>query len=355
MALRQFSLTDFRNLKSTTLDFNPRFNLITGCNAAGKTNLLESIYMLCQGQSFRHRRNEVCIQSGKEFFLIFGRFDNDKIGISRSDQKTSIRINGENAHKLSQLTSITPIRVVYSESFKYVVGQPKDKRAFIDWLLFHVEHDFKDIWNQYRHGLKQRNALLRSKMGLDQLTHWNEFVASQGELIYELRKTYCQKLEEKVNDDFVFLTDNQTIQIEYCPGWKDEKYPLLEALNGSNDKDIQRGFTSVGIHRDDIRIRANEIDVSDVFSRGQLKRLSIALVLAQLSILRQRTDKSTILLIDDLEAELDQVSIKKVLKLIKALEVQAFVSNIGSLSSYTPLLQQYHMFHVEHGIIRPVK
>lgn len=355
MALRQFSLTDFRNLKSTTLDFNHQFNLITGCNAAGKTNLLESIYLLCQGQSFRHRRNEVCIQRGKESFLLFGRFDNDKIGISRSNHKTSIRINGENASKLSQLTAITPIRVIYSESFSYVIGQPKDKRAFVDWLLFHVEHEFMTIWNQYRHGLKQRNALLRSKSGLDQLTHWNEFVASQGEDIYQLRKLYCEKLEDKINSEFAFLTDNQTIQIVYCPGWKNDQYQLLEALNRAKDTDIKRGFTSVGIHRDDFQIKANDIDVSDILSRGQLKRLSIALVLAQLSILRKNTDKQTILLIDDLEAELDRDSIEKVLKLIQEMEIQSFISNIEGLSNYMGLLQQYHMFHVEHGMIRPVK
>jgi len=155
MTIRQLSLTDFRNLRSTTLDFDPRLNLIVGKNGSGKTSLLESIYVLCQAHSFRTHQLRQCIQHGEPNFLLFGRFDDFKAGLSRSFSKLEIHVNGEAVKRRSELVRRAPVSVVNADSFALIEGSPQKRRAFLDWCLFHVEHSYADAWAEFQHALRR--------------------------------------------------------------------------------------------------------------------------------------------------------------------------------------------------------
>ncbi len=178
MAIRQLSLTDFRNLRSTTLEFDSRVNLITGDNGSGKTSLLESIYVLCQADSFRTHQLRQCINHDKSSFLLFGRFEDFKAGLSKSDKKLEIHVNGESIKRRSELVRRVPVLVLNSDSFALISGTPQQRRTFIDWCLFHVEQSYANLWGEYRHALRQRNRLLKSSKDLNLLAYWDEHLVA---------------------------------------------------------------------------------------------------------------------------------------------------------------------------------
>src|SRR5210317_1095072 len=125
MAIRQLSLTDFRNLRSTTLDFDKHINLVTGANGSGKSSLLEAIYVLCQAHSFRTHQLKQCVRHGKSSFLLFGRFADFKAGLSKSDKKLDIHVNGESIKRRSELVRRVPVRIVNADSFALIEGAPQ--------------------------------------------------------------------------------------------------------------------------------------------------------------------------------------------------------------------------------------
>src|SRR5210317_2146534 len=131
MAISQLSLTDFRNLRSTTLEFNPQFNFICGDNGSGKTSLLEAIYVLCQARSFRTHQLKQCINNDKSGFLLFGRFDAHKAGLAKNDKKLDIHVDGESIKRRSELVRLTPINIVNADSFVLMDGAPQKRRAFL--------------------------------------------------------------------------------------------------------------------------------------------------------------------------------------------------------------------------------
>ncbi|MDJ0832588.1 MAG: DNA replication/repair protein RecF [Gammaproteobacteria bacterium] len=354
MALRQLSLTDFRNLHSTTLDLDPAFNLILGANGAGKTSLLEAIHIISQGQSFKTRSLEQCIQHGKQSFLIFSRFDDYKAGISKTTTDSQIRLNNQTITRLSELAEKTPIRIINADSFKLVEGSPAVKREYIDWSVFHVEHTYHDLWIDYRHALKQRNALLKARQPYKQLDYWDDFLADKNQLIYEFRAKYIKLLSASISAELKRLVDDLHITIEYRPGWNTE-HSYEQLLRQQRDKDLRYGFTHSGIHRDDIKIFADGVPIGQALSRGQLKRLSISLILAQIILLRQMTGKSMILLIDDINAELDSTALELIMQILSGLDLQIFITSINGLPEQLAQSKEYKMFHVEHGMIRVAK
>lgn len=354
MTIRQLSLTDFRNLQSVTLDFNPCFNILSGPNGSGKTSLLETINILCQGQSFKTSYLDECIKHDRQGFLLFAKFDSYKAGISRSNQKTCIHLNGQAINKLSLLAEKTPIRAINTSCFELVTGSPSKKREYIDWCLFHVEHDFKMKWATYSHALKQKNSLLKKKNDLKQLDYWDQYLSQNNLTIYRYRKSYIKKISHILKNEVFELIDDLDINLEYEPGWNTEE-SLDLVFKRNRAKELRYGFTQYGIHRDNIKIISNKLLVQKVLSRGQLKRISIALIVAQIILVKRIEKKQVILLIDDIYAELDRNSVKLVLELLKNLNVQIFLTTISFEKHLHNAFQEYKMFHVEHGIIKAVK
>lgn len=354
MTLRQLSLTDFRNLKPSTLDVHERFNLITGCNGSGKTNLLDAINIVCQGKSFKTYRLDRCIQHQKDSFLLFARYDHYKAGISRSSRVTTIRIDNENVNKLSQLAEKTPVRIINTNSFELVNGQPGYKREFLNWCLFHVEPDYKNIWLDYTHALKQRNALLKIKKDIKELDYWDEYLSRLCLSIRQFRLNCFKDVNNIIVNRLNQIIGGFDIEFYYQSGWDTDKDILL-LYQQNRLTDLKLGYTRLGIHRDDIKIYTKNKLVQHVLSRGQMKRLSIAMIIAKVLYVKENTEKNVILLIDDINSEMDRKSVDIILKILSNYNIQLFVTSIdrqGHLLNYS---KEYKMFHVEHGIIKSVK
>ncbi|UCH38457.1 MAG: DNA replication/repair protein RecF [Gammaproteobacteria bacterium] len=352
MAISQLSLTDFRNLKSTTLDFDRGFNLISGDNGSGKTSLLEAIYVLCQAQSFRTHQIKQCINHDKSGFLLFGRFDGFKAGLARNQHKLEIRIDGETIKRRSELVKKSPIQVVNADSFVLIEGSPGKRRAFLDWCLFHVEPAYAENWRRFQHALKQRNRLLKTKQDLKQLDYWDQYLLEPSNELYVMRKQYSEKLQLVIRDCFEEILEGIPLAIDYQQGWPDDT-DLPQSLERSRERDIRLGFTGEGIHRDDLDLRSNGIRVGEVLSRGQSKRVCLVLLLAVLKLVSDASHSPVILLIDDLHSELDQHAQQLIYRQLLQMDLQLFISNIEQVVPAAIEAKEFKMFHVEHGIIRP--
>jgi DNA replication and repair protein RecF len=352
MAISQLSLTDFRNLKSTTLDLDPRLNLISGDNGSGKTSLLEAIYVLCQAHSFRSYQLKQCIQYGKSGFLLFGRFDGFKAGLAKNSNKLEIRIDGETIKRRSELVSKAPINILNADIFQLIEGAPQKRRAFLDWCLFHVEPGYAEHWRKFQHALKQRNRLLKSRKDLKLLDYWDQHLLEPSLEISSMRREYCGAVDTMLAREFCNILSGISPGINYQQGWPD-KQDLTQALDRHRDADIRSGFTSVGIHRDDIVLTSDGRKAGETLSRGQSKRLCLAMLLAVLRLVNKTTENRIILLIDDLHSELDREAQKLIYEQLLGMDLQLFISNIDSVSPKSLGAKEFKLFHVEHGTIKP--
>ena len=300
MAIRQLSLTDFRNLEQTTLEFHPRLNLVCGANGSGKTSLLEALFVLCQAQSFRTHQLKRCIRHEREAFVLFGRFDDFKAGLSRDKQKIEIHIDDQVVKRRSELVRRSPVNIVNAGSFELIDGPPAKRRHFLDWCLFHVEQDYADHWVAFQHAMKQRNRLLRSQRDLHLLEYWDQHLCEPSLRIHRMRQQYATKVSALLNDFFAGLLEDIPVRLTYQPGWLRSDLELGEALKRDRDRDRRAGFTHSGIHRDDLKLAVDAGSVDQVLSRGQSKRLCLALVLAALKLVGEHSSRPLIFLIDDL-------------------------------------------------------
>jgi len=352
MAISQLSLTDFRNLKSTTLDLDPRLNLISGANGSGKTSLLEAIYILCQARSFRSHQLKQCIQYGKPGFLLFGRFEGFKAGLAKNSKKLEIRIDGETIKRRSELVSRAPVNILNADIFQLIEGSPQKRRAFLDWCLFHVEPDYAEHWRKFQHALKQRNRLLKSRKDIKLLDYWDQHLLDPSLEISSMRREYSGAVENILTGELGKVLSGIPLEINYQQGWPAHQ-DLAEALHGHREGDIRSGFTSVGIHRDDIVMTSEGRKVGEILSRGQSKRLCLALLLAVLNLVNKTRKNRIILLIDDLHSELDQEAQHLAYDQLLDMDLQLFISNIESIAPGPPGAKEFKLFHVEHGTIKP--
>src|SRR5882672_1524492 len=201
MSLRRVQVTDFRCLQSAELELDPQFTLISGPNASGKTSLLEAIYVLGRGRSFRTRRLEHLIRQDAEQFVVFGEIDTiDRripVGVEGSRSGIRAQISGERAASLAELAVALPVQIIDPEIHHLIEEGPSRRRRFLDWGVFHVEPPFVGHWQRYHQALKQRNASLKSGQSAAAVAAWDGDLLHHGQLLTEARSRYVQRLAQE--------------------------------------------------------------------------------------------------------------------------------------------------------------
>lgn len=355
MSLTSLEVRDFRCIGHAQLDFDPRFTLISGENASGKTSLLEALYFLSCGRSFRSALLDPLIRSGQSEFTVVGRVlgpggQTTALGVRGSRQGTEIRLGGQAASGYAQMAALLPAQVIDPEVHRLVEDGPTQRRRYLDWGVFHVEPAFVGTMRRYQRALKQRNAALKARRPAAEVRLWDAELVDSGLQINGLRSGYLQLLAPYVRQFGKELL-GMDVEISLQQGWSQEK-SLPNALEDAWIRDVQRGATSVGTHRADVVVRVGGSPAKDRISRGQQKLLASCLLLAQIQHRATMGGPQTALLLDDPSAELDVDNLGRLLKLVVQVPAQLIVTALDP--SRLSLELPGRAFHVEQGKVSPV-
>jgi DNA replication and repair protein RecF len=356
MPLTRLIVQQFRNIEACDIALSPGFNFLIGPNGSGKTSVLEAIYLLGHGRSFKSSLTGRIIQNECNELFVHGRFLNPDqfelpVGINKQrDGSTEVKIGGQSGQKISQLAQVLPLQLIHPEGFDLLTDGPKHRRAFIDWGVFHTEPQFYDAWNRLKRLNKQRNALLKNARSYRELSYWDRELAELAERISHWRAEYIEQMRETAEQICQHFLPEFDIQLTYYRGW-DKQTPYRTLLESNFERDQHLGYTFSGPNKADLRIKVNGTPVEDVLSRGQLKLMVCALRVAQGQHLTQVTGKQCIYLIDDFASELDSQRRERLASCLKQTGAQVFVSSITASQVTDMQDKNSRMFHVEHGKI----
>ncbi|MBG6240492.1 MAG: DNA replication/repair protein RecF [Candidatus Symbiopectobacterium sp. Dall1.0] len=355
MALTRLLIKDFRNIASADLALIPGFNFLVGENGSGKTSVLEAIYTLGHGRAFRSIQAARVIRHEQSEFILHGRLDGMErersIGLSKNRLGDStVRIDGSDGHKVADLAQLLPIQLITPEGFTLLNGGPKYRRAFLDWGCFHHEPGFFAAWSNLKRLLRQRNAALRQVGLYRQLRAWDQELIPLAERISAWRADYTTAITADITATCEQFLPEFSLSFSFQRGW-DKESDYAELLERQFERDRQLGYTALGPHKADFRIRAGGVAVEDMLSRGQLKLLMCALRLAQGEFLTRHSGAKCIYLIDDFASELDSTRRRLLAERLKATEAQVFVSAISAEQIDDMIGEKGKMFRVEQGKI----
>ena len=353
MTLRRVQVSDFRCLQSAEIEFDSQFTLISGPNASGKTSLLEAIYLLGRGRSFRTRRLDNLIRSGRSKFFVFGEVEagerRSALGIEGSMEGIRARMGGEPVSSLADLAERLPVQIIDPEVHRLIEEGPSRRRRFIDWGVFHVEHTFVAEWQKYQHVLRQRNAALKLGQPRTAVTAWDIELVRLGDWIHAARLQYVSVLATEVTSIAQQLLGME-LSLGYRSGWGQDTR-LSDALRENWARDQEAGVTQAGPQRAELTIRLDGAPVKDRISRGQQKLLASALLLAQLRLFRSNSSVQPTLLLDDPSAELDGPRLHDLIELVAAQPLQVVVTSLSS--EFSALGTPGRRYKSESGSIRP--
>src|ERR1700691_5115286 len=330
MSLRRLQVTDFRCLQSVGLDLDSRFTLISGANASGKTSLLEAIYVLGRGRSFRTRRLEHLIRHGSEKFVVYGEVDafarRVSMGVEGSAAGMRAQIDGDKPSSLAELALQLPVQIIDPEVHHLIEEGPSRRRRFLDWGVFHVEQSFVGHWQRYQQVLKQRNAALKARQPKAVVSVWDSDLVRSGEHLSAARARYVSLLSPSAEIIGRNLLGMELL-LSYRNGWL-KGQSMAEALQQSWNHDLETGATQVGPHRAELGIRLGGTPVKDRISRGQQKLLAAALLIAQIKLFPEGSPVQPTLLLDDPAAELDDERLASLIREVSAHSVQLIVTTL---------------------------
>jgi DNA replication and repair protein RecF len=353
VSLTELAVSELRCVEHAELSITPGLTLIYGPNGSGKTSLLEAIFILGRGRSFRTRNNERLIRYGQDHFRVTGRVTHpihgsEAVGFEFSRKATTARIGGRPAGSLAELSQAFAVQVIDPGVHRLVEEGGHRRRRWLDWGVFHVEPQFMDNWLRYGRALKQRNAALKLQGGEPAI--WDPELARLGEAIAVSRQGLMERLQPYWREEIAALTGLE-VDLHYQRGWNQES-SLLEALVNSRARDQARQMTNSGPHRGDVAVRLQGRPAREVLSRGQQKLVAVAMTIAQLRLLMESTQFLPTLLLDDPAAELDADRLQQFIGRVGNLRCQLVVTSLQSESRLfgTP----DRTFRVEQGRVEPL-
>ncbi|HUD03717.1 MAG TPA: DNA replication and repair protein RecF [Patescibacteria group bacterium] len=317
-------LQQFRSYDDFAIELSPSVNIVVGPNASGKTNLLESLLILCGVPSYRAAYGDV-IQNGADW----ARIDGDCAGGSRivkltkrSDTVERIyEINQKPKKRLNFLDSL-PVILFEPEHMRLMTGPPELRREFFDAILAETKPEFSSLKNKYKRALAQRNHLLKAnKQTLNnQIFSWNVRLSELAGQIVAARVGLVDELNKYLTDIYSEIAQEKTpLKIQYQTDIPHDTYAtsLLKKLEANFDKDLLRGFTAYGPHREDVAIYIRKQPAGIVASRGETRTLVLSLKLLELKLLESIRDQKPLILLDDVFSELDGSRRKAITEYLK--------------------------------------
>lgn len=396
--IERLQVSHLRNLSQINMQA-AACNVIIGANGSGKTSLLESIFLLSRGKSFRHSQPKRYVQHHQPAAIVHAKLaDGSSLAIQKqADANTVLRLNQSTVYNQSILTEQLPTLLIDPSTMDMLEQGSASRRQLLDWLVFHMKQGFHPQWIAYQRLLKQRNSLLKQTKHLSvnqlaELKSWDKGLASHAALIHHYRVRIFEAWQPYFAQSIAQLLPAyaQQLSLSYSPGY-DVSMPFDEQLQARLTQDLQLGYTRIGSHRADVHVHwrsdgsgdtDNDVNsdahlklpalkeqAANVLSRGEKKLLITALRLSQLPLLLSSSDTAVetlataqinsrahatpVVLLDDITAELDDRALEILLATLSQLPCQVFMSSLTD--DIVPVINNYwsapRMFHMKQGVL----
>ena len=311
MKLLKLRVQNFRSHSDFVLKIGERSTLISGRNGSGKTSLIEAIYILLQGTSFRSSDKEILKNDGSNWFradlkINSGETRTIKFENKSGKHKKTFEINNKKTARFPNSVKI-PVVLFEPDDLQLLSGSPSRRRDFLDHFLSQVFPNFGLALSRYNKALKQRNTLLKKEtVTPDELFPWNIMLAEFGAEIISKRIEFIDNLNSKISDIYAEISGiKDNIEIIYL-GDKLSKDAILKIMDNNFSRDRILGYTDFGPHKHDIQFNFNKKDARNVASRGENRSLVLALKFIETDFLAEMSEQTPVVLLDDVFSELDE-------------------------------------------------
>lgn len=329
MKITKLYLNNFRNYTNTTVEFDDGVNFVVGKNAQGKTNLLESLYLMSVGKSPKNSKEKQLIKFEQDKAKIEVDFKTNAgnktitMFLDKTNKK-AIKINSLNILKLTELVGILSVVYFSPDEMKLIKEVPEDRRNFLDVSISQFDKPYLYNLLRYDKVLKQRNAILKSlnsnQTKIEQLKLFTPQLIDIAEKIIEKRIEFIEKLKFFAKNIHKLITIDESLDILYSYQ-KQENLTIKQDLQNQFDKalnkELELGYTCVGPHRDDIIFKINNLDCRQFASQGQQRTVALVVKLSLMEVIKQEIGEYPVLLLDDVLSELDDERQNRLLNLTK--------------------------------------
>ncbi len=369
MFVKQLSLEHYRNIERLQLQTDAPVNIIIGPNAQGKTNILESIFVLALTKSHRTHKDKELINWNAESARVLGEVDKKygttKLDLQINSRGKTARINGLEQRKLSGFIGSLNVVMFAPEDLEIVKGSPGVRRRFMDMELGQVHPSYLHHLLQYQKIVLQKNSAIK-KMDVHNQAHqvmmdvWNQQLVEHGVRIIKIRQSFINKLQRWAEQIHSGITNGkENIRIEYRPSFECEDFQdetvlinqFMIKLSQVREQELRRGICLIGPHRDDLAFYINDKEVLAYGSQGQQRTTALSLKLAELELMCEEVGEYPVLLLDDVLSELDQFRQTQLIETFQD-KVQTFITTTGIESINASKLTRAKLFHVLDGQVK---
>ena len=341
MKIEHSRLTNFRNYDELELDFNPNINIIVGNNGQGKTNILESIYVLSLSKSNRDGYDSDMIKFEKDALSIEGKIVDDelikKLRVDITPNKKSVFVNNKEIHKIKDYISNFCVISFVPTDLDIIKGSPSVRRNLLNIDISQLFNNYITYLNEYNKIIKIRNDYLKklyinNNSDFRYLDVINEKMIEKADKIYEYRFAFIEEINKNISDIYKKITglDGLTIKYENTLGLdsydKDKvKDTYLKKLKKHLNQEMMQGMTLVGPHRDDFTFYLNNVDMKVYSSQGQQRMAIIAFKISELNYYKKVIGSYPVLLLDDIFSEIDIKKRNKIINFLKK-DIQTIIT-----------------------------
>lgn len=366
MIIKTLDIKNFRNYSSLTLQLNDRLNIIYGQNGQGKTNLLESIYLLGFTNSHRSFTSENLIKSGEEKSVIKGKLVKDisyNLEIDLTKTKKQVKIDDKVVNKITDYIEKMNVIIFSSEDLDLIKGSPGERRKYFNLELSQLSVNYYSALNDFNKLLKLRNEYLK-QLSLDvqiDLNYFNvltDYLVNKSIFIYQMRSKFVEKLNKICPPIFEEIANIKGFNIKYHPSVELKNFDketikkaLEDAYNNHLEKEIHLKSTLYGPHRDDFSFDIEDNNLREFGSQGQQKMAIIALKLSEIEVFKNFKQTSPIILLDDVFSDLDNTKKNNLLNHIQG-DMQVIITTTDLDSIDKKLLSKAKLIHIENGQIK---
>lgn len=324
MIINSLKLVNYRNYDNFTFKFDKGINVLVGKNAQGKTNIIEAIFYAVIGRSFKTSKDKDIIKWGENRAYLCGEFSkkyrDEKIEIFFDEnKKKTIKVDEIAIHKIGELMGVTNAVFFSPDELKLVKESPEERRRFMNIDISQTNKRYFYMIGRYEKVLASRNKLLKSTSDINVIKEtidiWDRALSELAEKIYIERKKFIDELSPFAKLAHQYISGGkENLEIKYISSF-DGSYSdkMAKYLAKNLEKDFRLGYTTVGVHRDELDIYLNGTEVKNFGSQGQQRTVALSMKLAELEIIKNRVGEYPILLLDDVFSELDKDRRKRLL------------------------------------------